>query len=101
MKQAHLRDGAALTQFLHWLAGEAPKGQQTEMSAAKRLAGFRRAAAGFHGMSFPAISAADANGALPHYEATAEDRKSVGKGKSVSVRVELGGRRDIKKKKKT
>src|SRR3546814_5351183 len=28
MKQAHLRDGAALTQFLHWLAGEAPKGQQ-------------------------------------------------------------------------
>src|SRR3546814_68619 len=77
MKQAHLRDGAALTQFLHWLAGEAPKGQQTEMSAAKRLAGFRRAAAGFHGMSFPAISAADANGALPHYEATAENDRQI------------------------
>src|SRR3546814_4320372 len=75
--QAHLRDGAALTQFLHWLAGEAPKGQQTEMSAAKRLAGFRRAAAGFHGMSFPAISAADANGALPHYEATAENDRQI------------------------
>src|SRR3546814_14757451 len=29
-----------------------------------------------------------------------EDRKSVGKGKSVSVRVDLGGRRIIKKKKK-
>src|SRR3546814_11345631 len=28
------------------------------------------------------------------------DRKSVGKGKSVSVRVEIGGRRIIKKKKK-
>src|SRR3546814_12128022 len=29
-----------------------------------------------------------------------EDRKSVGEGKSVSVRVDLGGRRIIKKKKK-
>src|SRR3546814_12136834 len=28
------------------------------------------------------------------------DRKSVGEGKSVSVRVDLGGRRNIKKKKK-
>src|SRR3546814_17164291 len=31
----------------------------------------------------------------------AEDRKSVVKGKSVSVRVDLGGRRIIKKKKRT
>src|SRR3546814_18450116 len=30
----------------------------------------------------------------------AQDRKSVGEGKSVSVRVELGGRSNIKKKKK-
>ncbi|HWW56532.1 MAG TPA: aminopeptidase P family protein [Sphingopyxis sp.] len=77
MKQAHLRDGAALTQFLHWLSGEAPKGRQTEMSAAERLAGFRRAEAGFHGLSFPTISAADANAALPHYEATAETDRPI------------------------
>src|SRR3546814_12617286 len=32
---------------------------------------------------------------------TGQDRKSVVTGKSVSVRVELGGRRSIKKKKKT
>src|SRR3546814_12304485 len=31
---------------------------------------------------------------------TRQDRKSVGEGKSVSVRVDLGGRRIIKKKKK-
>src|SRR3546814_20677994 len=30
-----------------------------------------------------------------------KDRKSVGKGKSVSVRVDLGGRRIVKKKTKT
>lgn len=77
MKQAHLRDGAALTQFLHWLSGEAPKGRQTEMSAAERLAEFRHAAAGFHGLSFPTISAADANAALPHYDATAETDRPI------------------------
>src|SRR3546814_11060622 len=32
---------------------------------------------------------------------SAKDRKSVGEGKSVSVRVDLGGRRIIKKKKNT
>lgn len=77
MKQAHLRDGAALTRFLHWLSGEAPKGRQTEMSAAERLAGFRRAETGFHGLSFPTISAVDANAALPHYDATAETDRPI------------------------
>src|SRR3546814_16071088 len=33
-----------------------------------------------------------------YYQYIVEDRKSVGKGKSVSVRVDLGGRRIIKKK---
>src|SRR3546814_14765748 len=37
---------------------------------------------------------------LQHLAATCQDRKSVGKGKSVSVRVDLGGRRIIKKKQK-
>src|SRR3546814_13364348 len=37
--------------------------------------------------------------AAPAAELDAEDRKSVVEGKSVSVRVDLGGRRNIKKKK--
>src|SRR3546814_11054142 len=42
----------------------------------------------------------DFNAAAVHFRATIEaDRKSVVSGKSVSVRVELGGRRNIKKKK--
>src|SRR3546814_20387398 len=36
-----------------------------------------------------------------HYQANPEDRKRVVEGKSVSVRVDLGGRRIIKKKKDT
>ncbi len=47
------------------------------MSAAERLAEFRHAEAGFHGRSFPTISAADANAALPHYEATAETDRPI------------------------
>src|SRR3546814_17781764 len=35
-----------------------------------------------------------------HFDRQTEDRKSVVEGKSVSVRVDLGGRRIIKKKKK-
>src|SRR3546814_18555875 len=35
------------------------------------------------------------------FRADQEDRQSVGEGKSVSVRVDLGGRRIIKKKTKT
>src|SRR3546814_18161078 len=37
-------------------------------------------------------------GSVDVARAKAQERKSVGKGKSVKVRVELGGRRDIKKK---
>src|SRR3546814_16240018 len=36
-----------------------------------------------------------------HRQGTNPERKSVGKGKSVSVRVDLGGRRSIKKKTNT
>ena len=75
MKQAHIRDGSALTRFLHWLSVEAPKGGQTELSAARKLTGFRQELSGFHSLSFDPISAADASGALPHYWPTpASDR---------------------------
>src|SRR3546814_16285561 len=54
-----------------------------------------------------AVSRGRAGGAAParpqaghrHKGADGADRKSVGEGKSVSVRVDLGGRRIIKKKK--
>src|SRR5690348_6222477 len=36
-KKAHVRDGAALSKFLAWLAREAPNGHLTEIDAAKTL----------------------------------------------------------------
>lgn len=77
MKQAHVRDGVAVTRFLHWLSIEGSRGEQTELSAAHRLTAFRRELTGFHGVSFDPISAADAHGALPHYWPTPESNRPI------------------------
>lgn len=42
MRMAHLRDGAAVIQFLHWLDVEIDDQYITEMSAAKQLDKFRK-----------------------------------------------------------
>ena len=38
---AHIRDGAALTRFLHWLDTDAQSGEMTEIDAALKLESFR------------------------------------------------------------
>ena len=69
-RTAHLRDGAALTRFLAWLAREAPRGGLTEISAADCLEEFRKGGDKFRGLSFATISGAGPNGAIVHYHAT-------------------------------
>ncbi len=64
---AHRRDAAAMTNFLAWLAKEAPKGGLTEVSAAVKLEEFRRATGVLKDVSFPSISGAGPNAAIPHY----------------------------------
>ena len=66
-RNAHRRDGAALTRFLAWLETEAPKGKLTEMSVAERLFDMRSGAENFRGVSFDTISGAGPNGAIVHY----------------------------------
>ena len=66
-RAAHRRDGAALTRFLAWLAGEAAKGGLSEMAAAERLEAFRRTSDLFRDLSFDTISGAGPNGAIIHY----------------------------------
>ncbi|MBV0912362.1 aminopeptidase P family protein [Rhodobacteraceae bacterium ASV31] len=69
MRAAHLRDGAALTRFLHWLRTAAP-GDLTEWEAAEKLARFRQALPEYRSLSFPTISATAANAAEAHYQMT-------------------------------
>lgn len=71
-RAASLRDGAALARFLKWIAEEAPKGGQTELSAAARLEAFRRETGLLKDLSFDAISATGPHGAIPHYHVTPE-----------------------------
>ena len=66
-RAAHLRDGAALTRFLHWLSVEAPKGGLDEIAAADLLEAFRRDMPELKDLSFPTISGAGPNGAVVHY----------------------------------
>jgi Xaa-Pro aminopeptidase len=67
-RAAQKRDGAALSRFLHWLEGEAPKGELTELSAAAKLRDFRVATGKLKDLSFDTISGAGPNGALCHYK---------------------------------
>ena len=76
-RAAHVRDGAAVTRFLAWLAREAPHGRLTEMDAAERLLAFRREGRHFRDLSFSTISGAGPNGAIVHYRATPESNRRI------------------------
>ncbi|GAB0113458.1 Xaa-Pro aminopeptidase [Acidisoma sp. C75] len=76
-RRAHLRDGAALCRFLHWLTEHAASGRESEISAAETLRAFRAEAAEFRGESFGAISAAGENGAIMHYRVSAASNRPI------------------------
>ena len=71
-RQASARDGAALARFLRWAEATLPGGGETELSAAARLEAFRRETGVLLDLSFDAISATGAHGAIPHYHVTEE-----------------------------
>jgi Xaa-Pro aminopeptidase len=67
-RDAQARDGAAEVKFLRWLESEAPKGAETELSAAATLHGFREQTGLLRDLSFDTISAAGPHAAIPHYK---------------------------------
>lgn len=64
---AHIRDGAAVTRFLHWVDTVAAQGGQDELTAAAALEGFRADTGALKDLSFDTISGAGPNGAVVHY----------------------------------
>jgi Xaa-Pro aminopeptidase len=76
-REAHLRDGAAMAEFLRWLDDQAPKGGLTEISVVEALEGFRRATNALHDISFDTICGAGPNGAIMHYRVTTETNRPV------------------------
>ena len=76
MRRAHIRDGAAMAKFLHWLSANATSGDIDELTAEAKLRSFREIGENFRDLSFNTISGAGPNGAIVHYRATpASNRK--------------------------
>jgi Xaa-Pro aminopeptidase len=69
-RKAHIRDGAAVSNFLAWFAREAPNGHLTEIDTAKALEGYRARTGSLRDLSFDSISGAGAHGAVVHYRVT-------------------------------
>jgi Xaa-Pro aminopeptidase len=88
-REAMLKDGVAITQFLKWLEDHIGNTTITELSAAAQLRTYRAAQEGFIGDSFNTISAYREHGALPHYGAS-EESNAVVKAESLFL-VDSGG----------
>ncbi|WP_435259432.1 aminopeptidase P family protein [Thioclava sp. FR2] len=76
MREAHIRDGAAMVEFLCWLEAQ-PKGSLTEIDVVRGLEGFRRATNALHDISFDTICGAGPNGAIMHYRVTEGSNRPV------------------------
>ncbi len=77
MEAAHLRDGAAMVEFLCWLDAEAPNGNLTEIDVVRRLEECRAATGRLHDISFDTICGAGPNGAIVHYRVTEATNRAV------------------------
>ena len=77
IKQAHIRDGAALCNFLAWLDLTAAKGGLDEMTASDKLENFRTATGCLRDLSFPTISGAGPNGAIVHYRSNPKSNRKL------------------------
>ncbi|MET0383128.1 MAG: aminopeptidase P family protein [Burkholderiaceae bacterium] len=72
VRDAMAQDGAAMCAFYAWFEAALGRERITEMTIDDKLSGERRKRPGFVGLSFPVIAGYNANGAMPHYRATAE-----------------------------
>jgi len=84
-REAHKRDGAALTRFLHWLATEGQINPPDEKEAVAKLEGFREATGKLKDLSFDTIGAANGHGALPHYRPTERSNERAAMGSLLLV----------------
>lgn len=71
-KEAHIRDGVAVTKFICWLKRNIDKVPLTEIAAAEKLEEFRRQQKDYLGPSFEPIAGYAEHGAIVHYSATKE-----------------------------
>lgn len=78
MFNAHIKDGSALVRYLHWLEVNVGGDEiVTELSGAEILKQFRSEQKDYFSLSFGAISAFAAHGAIVHYSPNAETNAEI------------------------
>ncbi len=85
MEAAHLRDGAAMVEFLAWLDAEAPRGGLTEIDVVRALEGFRRATNALKEISFETICGTGPHGAVIHYRVSEDTDRPLRAGEIVVI----------------
>ena len=73
IRNAHLRDGVALSKFLYWLSKNYK--EKTEIEIANKLLSFRKKELNFFSESFATIAGFASNSAIVHYHATPKTTK--------------------------
>jgi Xaa-Pro aminopeptidase len=84
-RRAHIRDGAALARFLHWIDTVAQETLPNEREVAEALERFREETGALKDLSFDTIAGAGPNGALPHYKPVARTIRRMEKGSLLLV----------------
>ena len=85
MRNAHVRDGVAMTQFLAWLSKQPIGPRLTELEVAKKLEAYRHKNDYYQGPSFPTIAGSGPNGAIVHYRVTPESDRPLGEGELLLI----------------
>lgn len=76
-RSAHERDGAAVSRFLCWLDREARTGKIDEITAVRKLEGFRRDSGQLREISFDTISGSGPHGAIVHYRVSKSSNRTL------------------------
>jgi Xaa-Pro aminopeptidase len=79
-RKAHVRDGAAVSRFLHWIATEGQSGKVQEIDACQKLEALRAETGALKDLSFDSISGAGPNGAIVHYRVTKKTNRKLARG---------------------
>ncbi len=82
---AHLRDGAAMCEFLAWLDATAPHERLTEIDVVTELEVHRRAADLLRDISFETIAGAGPNGAIVHYRVSKDSNRVIEPGQLLLI----------------
>lgn len=75
--EAHLRDGAAVAEFLSALERDLPAGGLTEIDVVRRLEDARRATNVLKDISFDTIAGSGPHGAIVHYRVTEDTNREI------------------------